>query len=293
MFPMEEATYCGDAVHLQDAKHCRVENNTFAAVGGNAVVLQGHNFHNVIQGNEIADAGHCGVVLMGTRDRHGSLAQHPLYNEITDNHIHHCGCFDKAAPGVFCGLSDGNVIGHNLIEQVPHHAINLGNHGYGRNIVEYNDIRHACQESFDNAAVNCWMEDDQVERGEERCGHVFRYNRIADTPGDCTFGIYLDNFTSNCFVYGNIILRSGTSGIRVNGGKNNLIENNIVVGSKDGIGFWPATVFWTNMKGFMTGNRLRATSSAAVDDPSRRCRPGRYTAGGRRFGPQPVLRCPH
>ena len=184
------------------------------------------------------------------------MPQHPLFNEITDNHIHYCGVFDKAAVGVFCGVSDGNVIGHNRIEQVPHHAINLGNYGIGRNIVEYNDIRHACQESFDNGAVNSWMENDNVERGEERCGHVFRYNRIADTPGDCTFGLYLDNFTSNCFVYGNIILRSGISGIRVNGGKNNIIQNNIIVGSKDGIGFWPATCFWSNMKGFMTGNRV-------------------------------------
>ena len=256
MFPTEEATYCGEAVHLKDAEHCRIANNRFLSVGGNAVYLEGYNFKNAIQGNEIAYAGHCGVGLIGKRNREDNVPQHPLFNEITDNHIHHCGVFDKAAVGVFCGVSDGNVIGHNLIEQMPHHAINLGNHGYGRNIVEYNDIRCACQESFDNAAVNCWMEDDAVDRGEERSGHVFRYNRIADTPGDCTFGIYLDSYSSNCFVYGNIILRSGISGIRVNGGKNNIIENNIIVGSKDAIGCWSPTCFWPHMKGFMTGNRL-------------------------------------
>jgi len=256
MFPTEEGAYCGQAVHLKDAEHCRIVGNTFSAVGGNAVYLEGYNFHNVIQGNEIAYAGHCGVGLMGTRERLNGVGQHPLFNEITDNSIHHCGVFDKVAPGVFCGVSDGNVIGHNRIEQMPHHAINLGNHGYGRNIVEYNDIRYTCQEAYDNAAINCWMENDNVESGEERSGHVFRFNRIADTPGVCTFGIYLDSYSSNCFVYGNIILRSGLSGIRVNGGKNNLIENNVIVGGKDAIGFWPGTCFWPNMKGFMTGNRL-------------------------------------
>jgi parallel beta-helix repeat protein len=256
MFPVEDRTYCGEAVHLKDAEHCRLVGNHFLAVGGNAVYLEGHNFRNVVQGNEIAYAGHCGVVLIGTRERPRGVVQHPLGNEVTDNHIHHCGVFDKVAAGVFCGVSDANVIGHNLIEQVPHHAINLGNHGYGRNIVEYNDIRYACQETYDNAAINCWMENDRTERGEERSGHIIRYNRIADISGAITFGIYLDNFSSNCSVYGNLLVRCGLSGVRINGGRNNLIENNIIVGCPDPVGCWPATVFWPNMKGFMTGNRL-------------------------------------
>ncbi|MBU4272913.1 MAG: right-handed parallel beta-helix repeat-containing protein [Planctomycetes bacterium] len=261
MFLMEGRTYCGEAVHLKNAEYCRIADNCFAAVGGNAVYLEGYNFKNVIRGNQIAYAGHCGVGLIG-KVEYRTVVQHPLCNEITDNHIHHCGVFNKVAVGVFCGVSDGNVIGHNLIEQMPHHAINLGNHGYGRNIVEFNDIRHTCQESLDNAAVNCWMENnDRVKRAAERSGHVFRFNRIADTPGQVAFGLYLDNTSSNCLVYGNIILRSGLSGIRINGGKNNLIENNIIVsgGSEGlvGIDFWnPATAIWPQMKGFMTANRF-------------------------------------
>jgi len=256
MFPMEDRKYCGEAIHLKDAEHCCIADNCFAEVGGNAVYLEGFNFKNVIRGNEIAYAGHCGVGLIGKLE-HRTVVQHPLCNEITDNYIHHCGVFNKVAAGVFGGVSDGNVIGHNRIEQMPHHAINLGNHGYGRNIVEFNDIRHTCQEAYDNAAINCWMENnDQVQRAGERSGHIFRYNRIADTPGSCTFGIYLDNTSSNCLVYGNIILRSGLSGIRVNGGKNNLIENNIIVGDREGLSFWNPACIWPQMKGFMTANRF-------------------------------------
>jgi parallel beta-helix repeat protein len=256
MFPMEDREYCGEAVHLKGAQHCRVTNNRFAAVGGNAVYLEDYNLKNVIQATEIDCAGHCGVVLLGQRDDPNGLHL-PMCNDVVDNTIHHCGVFDKVAVGVFCGVSSGNVIGHNLIEHVPHHAINLGNSGYGRNIVEYNRIRHSCQETGDNAAINCWMEDEHVERDAVRSGHVFRYNFVSDTPGACTFGIYLDNHSSNCLVYGNIIVRTGLSGIRVNGGRNNLIENNIVVGNGEWISFWtPANALWPQMKGFMSANQF-------------------------------------
>ena len=133
-------------------------------MGGNAIYLEGYNLKNVIRQNEIGFAGHCGVAVAGRKawnadgDRRGDGApQHPVGTEITDNHIHHCGLFDKVAPGVFCAVSDGTLIGHNLIEEMPHHAINLGASGYGRHIVEYNRIRHCCLESYDNAAVNCWI----------------------------------------------------------------------------------------------------------------------------------------
>ena len=136
---------------------------------------------------------------------------------------------------------------------MPHHSINLGNSGYGRNILEYNEIRHTCLETYDNGSINCWMDDPHghIEEGAERSGHIIRYNLIADTYGvvvddECnlitgettyTKGIYMDGFASNCFVYGNIIVRGGwEGGIRLNGGKNNIIENNIIVDGKRQLG---------------------------------------------------------
>ena len=64
-------------------------------------------------------------------------------------------------------------------------AVNFGNSGYGRNIVEYNEIRHACLETADVAAINSNIEDpgDYVEGSAERSGHLIRYNFIADTRG--------------------------------------------------------------------------------------------------------------
>jgi len=48
-------------------------------------------------------------------------------------------------------------------------------------------------------------------------------------PSPSSQGEYLDNYTSNPFVYGNIIVRSGAHEVMVNGGQNNFIEKNVIV----------------------------------------------------------------
>ena len=113
---------------------------------------------------------------------------------------------------------------------------------------------------------------DRPYRDTERCGHVIRFNYIADIYGlenvdgklvRCrnfpVGGIYLDNMTSNCVVYGNIIARVGMIGILMHNGKNNLIENNVIVDSPVGIKFQDVIVSlraFTRYAGFMTGNVL-------------------------------------
>ncbi|MEW6753309.1 MAG: right-handed parallel beta-helix repeat-containing protein [Candidatus Latescibacterota bacterium] len=263
MYPRPGWRYCGDAVHLKDCEHCRITACHFDQVGGNAVYLEGYNLRCTVARTHITYAGANGVCLMGTRLRH------PLFSEVTDNHIHHGGWICKYTAGVFSGMSDGNRIAHNRIEHMPHHAINLSNSPHGRNTVEYNEIRFADQETADSAAINCWMEDPPA-RGVERCGHIIRFNFIADTYGtevtggkagpDIRFpvsGIYLDNCTSNCLVCGNLIVRCTHAGILVHTGKNNLIENNVVVDCGAGVrlqDYVSAMPYWQTMAGFMTGN---------------------------------------
>jgi len=249
MYPEEGLKYVGDAVHLKGAEHCVIENNHFDAVGGNAVYLEGYNLRNSVRRNEISYAGANGVSLLGNCVPVDGVAaplqngrqRLPLFNEVTDNYIHHCGFFNKYVDVVFLGVSDGNLIAHNRIEYMPHHAINLGLNGFGRNIVEYNEIHHVTLEIADTGAINSWMD---YEKSEERAGHVIRFNLVSDVPGCHTTkegqivtpdgtanGIYLDNDASNSLIYGNIVVRTSAAGIFLHGGKNNLVENNIIVDS--------------------------------------------------------------
>jgi parallel beta-helix repeat protein len=283
---MPRQDYCGEAVHLRGAEHCRVENNHFDSVGGNAIYVEDYNERCVLRGNTISGAGKNGICLIGSQyetQRGHTLPRHPLFNRVEDNHIHHCGAFDTYAAGIFLGLSQGNTVSHNRIEDMPHHGICLGDSGYGRNIVEYNEIRRVCLEILDTGAINIWMEnpDKHVRRDAERSGHVIRYNLIADAhgcrvedngeflPSPYVQAIYMDSGSSNCFVYGNIVLRCPT-GISVSVGKNNFIENNVFVDCEWGFRCNAWHECFPQMYGFATGNHFcrnivyRTQSSAGV-----------------------------
>ena len=269
--------YCGEALHLRDAQHCVIEKNHFYAVGGNAIYLERYNTRNVIRQNEISHAGANGVCLLGnyvpvnaaSASSVNGKQRLPIFNEVVDNYIHHSGVLNKYVAGVFLGVSDGNLIAHNRIEYLPHHAINLGLNGFGRNILEYNEIHHVCLELCDTGAINSWMDN---ETSDIKVGHVIRFNLIADVPGCMTdqegriltpdgnaHGIYLDNNSSNNFVYGNVIVRPSATGIIIHGGENNFMENNIIVdagttgagGGTRQIAYWPASA-----PSFLTGNRF-------------------------------------
>jgi parallel beta-helix repeat protein len=248
MFPMPGWKYCGDAVLLDGAQDCRIEDNRFVNVGGNAIYLKGPCARNRICGNDIRCIGACGVCLAGAEANEA----YPVFNEIVDNRIRQTGTMNMYSAAIFLGMSEGNVVGHNSIRRVPHHAINLGNTGRSRNIVEYNEIRDTCLETSDTGAINCWMEHDA--RNEPRQGHIIRYNLVVDSRER---GIYLDNYTSNCFVYGNIVVRAPLMGVIVHGGKNNVIENNIIVGGGQAVAYYDGIDgLMPRMANFSSGNRF-------------------------------------
>ena len=270
--PTQGYKYCGEALHLREAEYCVIEKNHFYAVGGNAIYLERYNARNVIRQNEISQAGANGICLLGnyvpvksiTASLSDGKQRLPMFNEVVDNYIHHCGVFNKYVAGIFLGVSDGNLIAHNRIEYLPLYAINLGRNGFGRNTLEYNEIHQVCLELNDTGAINSWMDDES----EVRAGHVIRFNLITDvqgcmtdqqgqirTPDGAAHGIYLDDNSSNNVVYGNIIVRPSATGIVVHGGQNNLMENNIIVyagtASPRQVGYWPGT-----QASFLTGNRF-------------------------------------
>lgn len=264
----------GAGICLEHCADCQIEDNRFVMLGGDAVRLQGTNARNDVFDNEISHVGGAGVVL--TSCEGGSTTEtwtdqaalrsdssrYPklIRNRISDNHIHHCGRIKKNCGGVqlYAINSVDNVISHNRI----HHMSDKGmvmQDGFGRFIVEYNDMDQLGQEIADTGGimVNQWfvLEEDP----ELAAGSIIRFNLIRNCigcgayseqrnpkgEGDRTtakgriwtpyyaWGIYFDNSGMENTIFGNIIVSTvlGAVALPVGAPKNNRVENNIFVGS--------------------------------------------------------------
>jgi len=239
MVPQVDWPYVGEALHLRSTQNCLVEDCHFDTVAGNAIYIERMANRNVISRCHFDHVGANGVVVIGWK--HG----HPMFNTISDCHIHHAGQINNYCAGVFCGTSDGTRIEHNHIHDMPHHAVNLATNGKGRNFVEYNRIERAAQVNMDIGAINMWMDEPmpEVKADYSRSGHVVRNNYISDTWGDREFtsmdgqvvtnndhphGIYLDDYASNCVITHNIVVNTG-QGVLIHNGQHNLVENNIFI----------------------------------------------------------------
>ena len=138
---------------------------------------------------------------------------------------------------------------------MPRYGISLKT-GSHNNVVEYNEIHHINLETNDTGGI------ETLGRDKVLTGNVIRYNLIYDiigfgtTPdGDIitphyTWGIYLDDYSSGTIVFGNLVYRNVLGGVHVHGGKENVIENNILI---DGV---TSQVQYNNIQNFMENNRF-------------------------------------
>jgi parallel beta-helix repeat protein len=220
----------GTAVTLRDTTNCLIAANTIRNVGdynGSGVSVSG-GFENGVVGNDIFEIGSHGVSLSGGDRKTLTSAE----NYADNNYIHHIGVFYKQGVGI--SLSGvGNRASHNLIHDGPRMGIMFS----GNNLIlEYNHIRHMNLETEDTGAVYTGGRDWISSRGS-----VIRYNFFHDMLGyghdekgrwfspHFAWGVYLDDNTGGVDVIGNIVARCSRAGLHLHNGRDNHIENNILV----------------------------------------------------------------
>ncbi len=239
MLAQPDWSYCGEAVLVAWSNHVAFDRCTVDQVGGNGIYFERKSQRCRVTRCTLSHVGVNPIVFIGDR------FDHPFACEVSDCHIHDGGDILNYVAGVFCGVSDAIRIEHNHIHHMPHHAVNLGSNGRGRNYVEHNLIEHVTLEIADTGAINCWM-DDPCAPGEpssefvERAGHVIRHNLIRHVRGcishpdgritddETARGIYLDDGSSNCIVSDNIVV-DAHCGLQIHAGRHNLVENNIFI----------------------------------------------------------------
>jgi hypothetical protein len=150
--------------------------------------------------------------------------------------VHDFSRIDRAyAPAV---LIDGvaNRIAHNLFCDSPAHAIRCEGM---EQVIEFNEVHSVVYESDDQSGIDLWG-------NPFMRGIVIRYNYWhhigsgRDVAGQS--GIRLDDMISSVLMYGNVFLRSSGGhfgGIQIHGGKDNIVDNNLMIDCKYALSFSP------------------------------------------------------
>ena len=218
------------AVALRGAEHCLVAGNEIRNTaggslrGGGGVLVDGGRQCGVA-GNDVYEVGNIGITLRGG-DRQ-TLAPGGHYAD--NNYLHHIGVLNAHGHGVRIeGV--GLRVSHNLIHDITRSGIFGGGNDC---VVEYNHLRHDNLMTEDTAGY--YNGGNWHNRGQ-----IVRYNYVHDVLGYgrrggrwvsplFAWGIYLDDDESGTHVYGNIVARTTLGGVHVHAGRDNRVENNIIV----------------------------------------------------------------
>jgi parallel beta-helix repeat protein len=219
----------GDAIVVDKARNTTIARCTIRNVGGKGIVIK-DGYDNKAIGNDVYDVGDTGIFLSGGNRKNLM----PGRNRAENNYIHDVGVV-KVSPntsGLYCeGV--GNVVAHNLIHSTPRVGIWFDGND---NVIEFNHVHHVNQRTQDSGIIYSCARD-WTKRGNiirfNYLHHSGGYGRSSDreqwrSPFE-TIGIYLDDWTSGTEVYGNIVAYTNWSAIHIHGGRDNIIENNVIL----------------------------------------------------------------
>ncbi|MBW7992050.1 MAG: PDZ domain-containing protein [Planctomycetes bacterium] len=260
------------AVHFEGAENCSVEDCFFEDLGGNGVFISRYNRQVNVIGCRftrlcescVCLVGDYGAVRSGAVEYSRTLPQdridltpgpitpdYPAHCRIHNNLMHRFGIIGKQVAGVFVSMSQQITVSHNTIYQCPRAAICINDGCWGGHIIEYNDAFNTVAESGDHGPFNSWGRDrwwktsynggrDIEPFAKERSlldnykvTHI-RNNRFAH-PGGHSWGIDLDDGSSNYHVYNNLCLGLG---VKLREGFFRRIENNIIINGFGGFHIW-------------------------------------------------------
>jgi parallel beta-helix repeat protein len=219
----------GTAILLQNANNVLIARNTVRNAGENGIELRG-GYRNTILGNDVYEVGASGITVTGG-DR-SKLA--PGMHHVENNYVHHVGVYKKASYGIAC-WGVGNIVSHNRIHSTPRIGIWFDGNDH---IIEYNQVHDVNRETQDSGAIY------SLGRDWTKRGNIVRFNHVRGSGGYgrddpsrpwqspfYTWGIYLDDWVSGTTVYGNIVVRACNGGIFLHGGRDNIVENNVIIES--------------------------------------------------------------
>jgi hypothetical protein len=254
----------GKAVNLTGARKCAVQACDIRNVG--VGVYLGDDTHDCrVEACDITQTTGDGVSVWGTSLDHTRVSGHVIDN----NYIHDYGWgqIHNRCGGVWMLRCSGCKVTHNRVHDGPRYAIGMD---VGMDCeIAWNDCHHVDLETMDTGIVEAatamdWGRADETERDAKyNRGNSIHHNLLHDSGGwgtgpdgklafpQFSWGIYLDTHCSGWAVHDNVIYNTVLGAFMVNGGQDNVFENNVCADGRQDQVFlepWP--------KYAMSGNRV-------------------------------------
>lgn len=215
------------AVRFDAARHCAFADGRIAHVGGTAISLENFCRDNRIVGNEIADCGGNGLMVGEASKDPKRLAYR---NRVENNRVHHCGQVYFGCVGIWAGITEGTMIVHNEVHDLPYTGISLGWQWNWEptpaqnNRIEYNHIYRVMQILSDGGGI--------YTLGRQP-GTVLRGNFIHSIPPNAgraeSNGMFLDEGTCEFLIEENTIYAVAKSPLRFHKAKGDTVARNVLV----------------------------------------------------------------
>jgi hypothetical protein len=209
--------------------------------GAGVAIVNGKE--NLVNGCDIAYTGGAGIILAGGRLDRRERADHRAEN----NHVHHTGVICKHGAGIGIG-GFGSTAARNFVHDCPRSGIILTGNDH---LVELNRVEGTCLETDEAAAISAEGGDFVAGRG-----NVVRHNLVRNAVGfgrdetgtwrspAVAWGISADHGAVGVEVIGNIVVRGGRAGIRLDNGRDCRVAGNLLIDA--GIGSQFEYEGWTS-----------------------------------------------
>jgi hypothetical protein len=264
---------------LTKTNKIRINNCLFDQIGGNGIFMSAYNRNNIVFNNVFNDAGATCVTLLGDTSSvrcpgGGNCTDHvpgpkgndyPAFITVENNTMNHFGRFEKQTAGVNLGITECDTIRHNTMHDFPRAGINICTGCFGGHQICYNWLYHPMLETSDNGPFNSWGRDrnkvfqndtsaTQLDAWKTTCIH---HNRLEVNNSPVTqFGLDLDDQSSNYYLYDNLLMGGGGSGIKMQWSRHDTWCNNILVAGSN----MTITGVWWGSNDYVTRNIFTSNS---------------------------------